>query len=86
MQQIATITSKRQLTIPVEIFRRLNLDEVRKVSIKEEGGVIKIEPLFKLVNELAGSVKVPKRFKNLSVTEIKKKAKREYFNNKNNNK
>lgn len=82
MQQIATITSKRQLTIPAEIFRRLNLDGVRKVAIKEEDGVIKIEPIFKLINELAGSVKVPRRFKNLSVTEIKRKAKREYFKNK----
>jgi len=82
MNQIATITSKRQLTIPVFIFKKLNLKIGQKLLINIEDNVMKAEPAFNLVNKLAGSVKIPTRFKGLSTGSIIKKAKKEYFKTK----
>lgn len=79
MPQLATITSKRQLTIPAEIFRRLDLKEGQRVLVSEENGSIKIESAFSLINRLAGSVKIPKRFRGLSPDEMIKKAREEHF-------
>lgn len=79
MEEIATITSKRQLTIPVSIFKKAKLKEKQKVLLKEEGGVIKIQPATDLVEKLAGSVKVPERFKGKTPEHILKMAKKEYF-------
>jgi len=82
MQELATITSKRQLTIPADIFRRLNMGEREKVFVSEENGVIKIVPALQLLDRLAGSVKIPKRFKGLTSSEMVRKAKEEYFKKK----
>lgn len=79
MQLSATITSKRQLTIPVELFKRLNFKVGQKVAISEEAGALKIEPMEALLDRLAGSVKIPKRFAGLNLEEIVDRAKAEYF-------
>lgn len=79
MPKIATITSKRQLTIPVSIFRRADLREGQKVLITEKDGRIQIEPAVALVEHLAGSVKIPSRFKGLSPKEMVQRAKKEHF-------
>lgn len=42
---------------------------------------MKIEPVISLVDRLAGSVKIPKRFKYLAADQIITKAKKEYFRN-----
>lgn len=82
IQVMATITSKRQLTIPVKIFRKLGLQDGEKVQVSEENGSIKITSYLKLLDELAGSVKLPKRFKGLPIDEVIKRAKDEYFREK----
>lgn len=79
MQLSATITSKRQLTIPVELFKRLNFKIGQKVTVSEEAGALKIEPMEALLDRLAGSVKIPKRFAGLDLEEIVDRAKAEYF-------
>lgn len=79
MQLSATITSKRQLTIPVQLFKHLNLKTGQKVAISEEAGALKIEPMEILLDRLSGSVKVPKRFEGLGLEEMIEKAKAEYF-------
>lgn len=82
MQQIATITSKRQLTIPAKIFSHLNLKKGQKVAILQVGGSLKIEPMTAVLDRLAGSVKIPKRFKGLPLEEVIEQAKKEYFRKK----
>jgi len=82
MNYLATVTSKRQLTIPIDIYRLMNLVEGNKVLVSIEDQVIKIEPAQALVEKLAGSVKLPKRFKNKTVDQIITLAKKEYFKNK----
>lgn len=82
MAQVATLTSKRQLTIPAEIFRRLGLYAGQKLIVQEEEGEITLTPALNLVEDLAGSVKIPKKYRGLSADEIIAQAKKEYFSKK----
>ncbi len=82
MTQTATITSKRQLTIPASIFKKARLKEYQKVLVEEEAGVIKIQPTVSRVLKLSGSVKVPKRFKGKTLKQIIEISKEEYFSGK----
>jgi len=79
MMKIATITSKRQLTIPISFFGRLALKTGQKVIISQEDNFIKIEPALSLVERLAGSVKKSGRFKKMPLSKIINEAKKEYF-------
>lgn len=74
MTYTATLTGKQQLTVPVELFRRLNWEIGQKVVISENGGSLSITAARDLVDRLAGSVPLPKRFKGLSVEQILEKA------------
>ncbi len=82
MQQIATITSKRQLTIPALLFEQLGLQTTKKVLVRAIGNQLIIEPAISLVESLAGSLRVPKRYRGKSEDEIIKIAKHEYFKKK----
>lgn len=80
--QMATITSKRQLTIPSSIFQRLGFREGEKVLISEEEGAMKVVSALSLIDKLAGSVKIPARYRGLSIDQMIDKAKKEYFKHK----
>lgn len=82
MDEIATITSKRQLTLPVRIFRELALELGEKVIVTIKDGNIVLIPATKYVAQLAGAVsrKTSKRAKNLE-TAIEL-AKRRHFSEK----
>ena len=80
--RMATITSKRQLTIPSTIFRQLGFKEGEKVIITEEEGVMKVVSALSLIEKLGGSVKVPARYKGLSIDQMIDRAKKEYFSRK----
>lgn len=82
MPQLVTITSKRQLTIPVELFRQLNLQEGQQLLAYKEARAIKLEPATVLVEQLAGSIKIPAKFKKLSLDKIISRAKQERFKKK----
>ncbi len=83
MQQLATITSKRQLTIPMAMYEKMGLHSSQKVFVRSVGNQLIIEPATSLVLSLAGSVHVPNRYKGKSPDEIITIAKREYFQKKN---
>lgn len=82
MSQLATITSKRQLTIPAAIFEKLGLKKGERVVVSGKKREITIQPVKNLVEELAGSITPPKRFKGLPVERIISLAKEEYFKGK----
>lgn len=82
MPQLVTITSKRQLTIPVELFRQLNLTEGQQLVAYREDQAIKLEPATVLVEQMAGSIKIPARFKKQSLDKIINSAKQERFKKK----
>lgn len=82
MNYLATITSKRQLTIPSKVFKKAGLSKGDRVLVEEEGGELRIKKALDLVEELAGSLKLPKKYRGMTDEEIIKQAKEEYFKNK----
>jgi AbrB family looped-hinge helix DNA binding protein len=81
MNHTATVTRKRQFTIPVRVYNELGLRTGDKMLVTHIDGKLLVEPMTRLVNTLAGSIAVPARFKHLKNTDaIIKKAKEEYFN------
>lgn len=79
MGRIATITAKKQLTLPAAVFREARLKEGQKVLVEERNGEVVIKPLARLVRKLSGSLKVPSHWRGKDLEEIIKEAKREYF-------
>ena len=82
MDALATITSKRQITIPVSIFKSLGLQEGEKVLVSKKKGVIEIKSMLQLVNELSGSVKIPSHMRGKDLDKVIEQAKEEYFTKK----
>lgn len=82
MNQIATITSKMQFTIPILIARKVGVRSGEKVDVVEKQGQIIITPLRKLVEDLAGSIKIPKELKGKNIDEAIREAKSNYFRTK----
>ena len=82
MNQLATITSKKQLTIPAAIFRQAGLEIGQRVIVSEENGSLKITPAERLVEQLAGSVPMPKKWKGKNIDEIIEESRDEYFSKK----
>lgn len=76
MYQTATITSKRQLTIPAEMYRKMNFEKRQKVILSLEADIIRIEPAVDLVERLAGSLSVPPAYRGKDVEAIIAEAKR----------
>lgn len=79
MPQVATITSKRQLTIPAKTFREAGLQKGQKVVVFRDDHGLRLRPALNLIDELAGSVNIPDRFKDKQPDEIVRQAKKERF-------
>lgn len=79
MNQMATITSKNQLTLPMALFKRAGFRIGQKVIVSEENGRLILTPAEKLVEELAGSVPIPKKWQGKSIPFIKEQAIKDYF-------
>lgn len=82
MTYSATITSKRQLTIPIEAYKKLNLNKGEKVIVSVESNAIKIESEMSLIDRLAGSVVIPKNLRKTPIEEAIKQGKMNYFTEK----
>jgi len=80
MNYLGTITSKRQLTIPSAIFHKVGLSEGDKVLIEEKEGELRIKKASVLVENLAGSVTIPRHLKGKDVDEAITIAKKRFFN------
>ncbi|OGE40571.1 hypothetical protein A3D25_00435 [Candidatus Daviesbacteria bacterium RIFCSPHIGHO2_02_FULL_43_12] len=70
MSQLATITSKKQLTLPAELFRKVGFKVGQKVVVMEENGSLKISSSERLVEELAGSVPMPKEWEGRDLDQV----------------
>lgn len=79
MNYLGSITSKRQLTIPISVFNDTKFKIGQKVIIKKMGDAIVINPASTLVEKLAGSIAIPTRFKGVSPDQILSIAKSEHF-------
>lgn len=69
---IAKITRKGQVTIPVEIRKKLSLKESDVLKVSQNDNKIIIEKITPFIG-LKGSVKVPDKIKNLSWKKIEEK-------------
>lgn len=83
MQQLVTITSKRQFTIPATIYRQLGFQDGQKVLVSIDHNSMKVESAADLVNRLAGSVELPSRYRGMTMDTIIQKSKKDYFSGKN---
>lgn len=79
MRKIATITSKRQITIPAAIFRQAGFSDRQKLLVVENAGKVILSPANSLVDELAGSLSIPKEWRGQNLDQIVESAKEEYF-------
>ena len=82
MSQMATITSKKQLTLPAALFRKAGLKIGQKVIVSEENGRLLLTPAELLVEELAGSVPMPKKWEGRDIDEIIDEARDAYYKSK----
>lgn len=82
MLQTITISAKRQITIPSKLFEKFNLKKGEKLIVDEINGSISLTPAQMIVEDLAGSVSLPKRMQKKSMDEVIRIAKNEYFRSK----
>lgn len=76
---MATITSKMQLTLPAKVSRKLGIKQGEKVLVSEKRGRIIITSTKKMVEELAGSLEMPRKWKKKNLDQIIEEAKTSYF-------
>lgn len=82
MDYMATITSKRQFTIPARLFKKAGYKPQQKMLVRlldPKNGVITISPMIKLVEKLAGSVTISDEYKGLDLDQIIEKSKYDHF-------
>ena len=79
MLQTVKISSKRQITIPVDIFNLLSLEEGDRLVVNIDEGKIVMEKSQKILDELAGSLTLPKKYNNKPIDFIIRDSKQEYF-------
>lgn len=76
------ITSKRQITLPVQIFNSLGLRQGDRLSVDASDGKIVLQKPEVILDELYGSLKLPAQLRGLSPDEIISRAKKNYFEHK----
>lgn len=82
MTYLATITDKRQVTIPVDVYRAMEMKKGQKVVVQVNDRIISMRPVEDIVEKLAGSVKLPTKYKGVKIEEIVNRAKNDYFSKK----
>ena len=81
MTKIATITNKKQITIPATLFRKVGFYNGQKILVKESDGEITLSSFDGIVNELAGSLKSPERWQGKNIDQIIDSSKKEHLTN-----
>lgn len=82
MTYAATITSKRQITLPAQLFSHLGLKTGQKLSIVARDGEFTMSPAVSSVYKLMGTLKRPKRYAHMDIDDMIEVAKNEYFSRK----
>lgn len=82
MLQTVKISSKRQITIPAKVYDALNLSEGDRLIVELHENKIVLQKAQTLLDEVAGSVELPERYRGKSMEFIIRDAKSEYFKRK----
>lgn len=78
MFQTATVTSKRQLTIPIAMYRKMGLKNGQKVVVSYVNNELRVQSALDLVDRLAGSIETPDRYRGVPIDTIISRAKVEH--------
>ena len=79
MFQTATVTSKRQLTIPITMYKKMGLKDGQKVVVSYVNNELRVQSALDLVDHLAGSVEIPEAFKGVPIDTIVSQAKTKHL-------
>lgn len=82
MTYTATVTSKRQITLPIKLFADFGIEPGDKLTITKSSEGLLVRRQVDLVNRLHGSVKLPKKYRDLSVGDLIREAKASYWREK----
>lgn len=82
MLQSVRISSKRQITIPSRIYQSLNLKKGDQLLVELKEDKIFIQKAQAVLDQLAGSLKIPSSLRKKNLETIIKEAKEKYFKNK----
>lgn len=79
MTYIVTVTSKRQITLPANLYFELGIEKGQKLQIRQQGRELVMSLELDELHELMGSVKRPKKYAKLGIDEMIAQAKNEYW-------
>lgn len=79
MQQLVKLSSKRQITIPAELFRRLNLKQNDTLLLELNDDVLEMRKAQSVLDGLEGSIKMPETYRGKDMEFIIRDAKQKYF-------
>jgi AbrB family looped-hinge helix DNA binding protein len=79
MTYTATITSKRQITLPAALFSDMGLKKGQKLTITKRGDELVMKPALSALYKLMGSVKRPEKYKDMDIDEMIELAKMKRF-------
>lgn len=82
MTYTATVTSKRQVTIPIKLFEELGLKKGDTLIFEKDDTGMKVTSELALIERLAGSIEVPDHLKGVDIEEAIKQGKEQYFRDK----
>jgi len=73
------ISSKRQVTIPAAVYSLLGLSQGDKLVVEVKNNTLTLSKAQLLLDTVAGSVQLPRKYKKKSLNYIIKKSKQVYF-------
>ncbi|MBU6389436.1 AbrB/MazE/SpoVT family DNA-binding domain-containing protein [Patescibacteria group bacterium] len=79
MKNTVRISSKRQITIPARVFLELRLEEGDQLTVKRKNNSLVLEKAEAVLDRLENSVELPKKYKGLSLNQVIRRAREEYF-------
>lgn len=79
MLEFVTITSKRQLTLPSKLAKKLSLKAGQKMAVTEDDGRLILTPAEANVEKLAGTLTIPTNWQGKNMDRIIEDSKKEYF-------
>lgn len=79
MKKYVRISSKRQITIPVDTYNKLNLHKGDLLMIDIDNSTIHLQKAQDVLDSLVGSVQMPNKYHDMDLDTIISQAKHEQF-------
>lgn len=81
MTYTVTVTSKNQVTIPMNLARIANIKPGVKLifNFDQKTKTVTVQKMLDILDELAGSVKIPQKYRKLNSAQLRKKTITDHF-------